>query len=98
MFFLVLQSSWRAGGYTYTLTAFMLPCYCSCSVDLPHGAMGWSAVCHCGHFLAHRIRISEILPCDRKSQISVLSYPGLHTLVVLEFTPWSSSDVVVMLK
>ena len=22
--------------------------YCKCSVTLPHGAMGWSAVCDCG--------------------------------------------------
>ena len=23
-------------------------CYCKCSVTLPHGAVGWSAVCDCG--------------------------------------------------
>ena len=25
-----------------------LSCYCKCSVALPYGAMGWSAVCDCG--------------------------------------------------
>ena len=23
-------------------------CYCKCSVTLPHGAVGWYAVCDCG--------------------------------------------------
>ena len=23
-------------------------CYCKCSVILPHGAVGWSALCDCG--------------------------------------------------
>ena len=27
-------------------------------------------------FLAHQIRISKILPWDRKSYLTVLSYPG----------------------
>ena len=31
------------------------------------------------HFLAHRIRISEILPWDTKSYLThMLSYPGCH--------------------
>ena len=25
-----------------------MSCYCKCSVALPHGSMGWSAVCDCG--------------------------------------------------
>ena len=25
-----------------------MSCYFKCSVALPHGAMGWSAVCECG--------------------------------------------------
>ena len=25
-------------------------CYYKCSVALPHGAVGWSAVCDCGNF------------------------------------------------
>ena len=25
-----------------------MSCYCNCSVALPHGALGWSAVCGCG--------------------------------------------------
>ena len=27
---------------------FTLCCGCLCGVSLPHGAMGWSAVCDCG--------------------------------------------------
>ena len=26
----------------------MMSCYCKCSVNLPHGAMGWTALCDCG--------------------------------------------------
>ena len=28
-----------------------LCCVCLCSVCLPHGAVGWSAVCNCGVYL-----------------------------------------------
>ena len=28
--------------------ALQMSCYCKCSVALPRGAMGWSAVCDCG--------------------------------------------------
>ena len=28
--------------------AFQMYCYCKCYVDLPQGAVGWSAVCDCG--------------------------------------------------
>ena len=46
---------------------------------------------HVPDVLAHRIRISEILPWDRKSYLTQailprLSREGLHTLVVLELT------------
>ena len=27
---------------------FQMSCYCKCSMALPHGAMGLSAVCDCG--------------------------------------------------
>ena len=27
---------------------FQMSCYCRISVALPHGALGWSAVCDCG--------------------------------------------------
>ena len=36
----------RAG--CFTLIVFLLLCGCLCSVSLPHGAVGWSAVCECG--------------------------------------------------
>ena len=53
-------------------------------------------------FLAHRIRISEILTWNRKSYVTnvILPRPACEgcTLVVLELTTWSSSDVIVMLK
>ena len=30
------------------LAALRVSCCCKCSVTLPHGAAGWSAVCDCG--------------------------------------------------
>ena len=36
----------RAG--CFTLTVFLMSCGSQCSVALPHGAEGWSAVCDCG--------------------------------------------------
>ena len=32
----------------FTLIVFLMSCDCKCSVALPHGAVGWSAVCDCG--------------------------------------------------
>ena len=51
--FLVLQSSWW-GGDSWLLNLFVILVslrLLKCSVALPHGAMGWSAVCGiCGIF------------------------------------------------
>ena len=30
------------------LLVLQMYCYCNCSMALPHGAVGWSAVCDCG--------------------------------------------------
>ena len=43
--FLVFHSSRR--GRALPLLSFV-PCYCKCSVVLPRGALGWSAVSDCG--------------------------------------------------
>ena len=54
-------------------------------------------------FLAHRIRISEILPWDRKSYLTQAILPRLsregyiHSLYWNSCT-WSSSDVIVLFK
>ena len=45
--FVVLQSSKR-GRVCFPFIALRMSCYCICSVNLPHGAVGWSAVCDCG--------------------------------------------------
>ena len=36
----------RAG--CFTLIVSLMSCGCLCSLSLPHGAVGWSAVCACG--------------------------------------------------
>ena len=54
-------------------------------------------------FLAHRIRISEILPWDRKSYLTHAILPRLLREGYIHWLYWnsrtlSSSDVIVMLK
>ena len=53
-------------------------------------------------FLAHRVRISAVLPWDRKFYLTHVMVPRLScegcTLVVFEITHKASSDVIVMLK
>ena len=41
----------RAG--CFTLIVFLMSCDCLCSLTLPHGAVGWSAVCECGISLSY---------------------------------------------
>ena len=36
----------RVGCFAFVV--LRMSCWCKCSVTLPHGAMGWSAVCDCG--------------------------------------------------
>ena len=35
-------------SWLFTLNIFLVSCDSKCSVDLHHGAVGWSAMCHCG--------------------------------------------------
>ena len=41
-----LDGEERAG--CFTLFVFLVSCDCYCSVALPHGDVGWSALCDCG--------------------------------------------------
>ena len=41
-----LDKEERAGCFAFIV--FWMSCDCICSVALPHGAVGWSAVCDCG--------------------------------------------------
>ena len=45
-FFNHLDGEEEAG--CFTLTVFLVSCNSQCFVALPHGALGWSAVCDCG--------------------------------------------------
>ena len=44
-----LDEEERAGCFAFIV--FRMSCYCKCPVALPHGAVGWSAVCDCVFFL-----------------------------------------------
>ena len=50
----------RAGYFTFIV--FLMSCYCYCYVALPHGAVGWYAVCDfgisCSYLLAF-VSLSE---------------------------------------
>ena len=55
------------------------------------------------YILAHRERISEILPWDRKSYLTEAILPRLSRKIYIHWLYWnsptlSSSDVIVMLK
>ena len=41
-----LEEGERAGCFAFIV--LRKSCYCKCSVTLPHGALGWSAMCDCG--------------------------------------------------
>ena len=41
-----LEEDERAGCFAFIV--LLMFSYCKCSVTLPHGAFGWSAVCDCG--------------------------------------------------
>ena len=41
-----LEEEERAGCFVFIV--FPVSCYCICSMALPYGAVGWSAVCDCG--------------------------------------------------
>ena len=40
-----LEEEERAGCFAFIV--LRMSCYCKCSVNLPHGTVGWSAVCNC---------------------------------------------------
>ena len=44
--FAIISLSERAAHFT--VIVFLLSCGCYCSVFLPQGFLGWSAVCDCG--------------------------------------------------
>ena len=44
----ILFSSLRLVQSLVAFIVLRMSCYCKCSVALPGGAMGWSAVCDCG--------------------------------------------------
>ena len=57
-----LDEEERAAG-CFTLFVFLVSCDCYYTVALPHGAVGWSAVCDCsirGRTPLHFIRLSVV--------------------------------------
>ena len=47
------------------VAVYLQLCDCKCSVSLPHGVVGWSAVCDCGIFWTIRFKNcarSDIIP------------------------------------
>ena len=39
----------------FAIIVLQMYCYYKCSVALPHGAVGWSAVCDCGISLTYSL-------------------------------------------
>ena len=48
----------------FALLVFLVSCDCYCSVAIPHGAVGWSAVCDCGIFYhTHLLFFNDSYDC-----------------------------------
>ena len=83
--FLGLQSSWRErdGWLLYfNCVSDVMWLLVFCGMALPHGAMGWSAVCYCGYFLSYTHWLSCFAIMSLKNRDA-----GCFTLVVFLYGP-----------
>ena len=46
---LVLHLEGEENAVAFVIITLQMYCYYKCSVTVPHGAVGWSAVCDCGN-------------------------------------------------
>ena len=46
--FAIILSRKREKAGCFAFIVSRMSCYCKCLVALPHGVVGWSAVCDCG--------------------------------------------------
>ena len=62
-----LEEEERAGCFAFVV--IRMSCYCICSVVLPYGALGWSAVCDCGINFPDHTNLLLLFSCIAKKQI-----------------------------
>ena len=43
-----ISLKWKKKTCCFAIIVLQMFCYFECPMALPHGAMGWSAVCDCG--------------------------------------------------
>ena len=83
--FLVVQWSWweRERADCFTLIVFLVYCDSDCSVDLPHNAIGWSAVFDCSISWSYSLILEQCVSlysftpkplCLVLGQITYISY------------------------
>ena len=72
----------RAGCFALTVY-LMMSCDSHCSVALPHGIKGWSAVCECGISLSYLLAFLEYHPTDWGSRGSNWTPRGIRRVVML---------------
>ena len=106
----VKHSTNRTTTFLYqvcTLNSVISASYCMACVSVREGTGRQSyehaCICEIPDVLAHRIRISEILPWDRKSYLTQailprLSREGYTHWLHWNSRTWSSSEDIVMLK
>ena len=60
-----IEEEGKAG--CFAIIVLQMYCYCNCSVALPHGTVGWSAVCDCGFFLIILTYFSKLVSKEKRT-------------------------------
>ena len=92
----------------FAFIVLRMSCYCKCSVTLPHGAVGWSAVCVCGISWSYSLifvggRVSDIAsylcPCCYLAYIVPIKNRGLLGTFVNAMWGWTNNtDTMIVFR
>ena len=80
-----LEEEEKAG--CFAIIVLQMYCYYKCSVALPHGAVGWSAVCNCGISWSYSLTFCSTKSC--KTLLPLLSFIFTETPFCIKY--WTAS-------